>query len=78
MNYLFKILENVKNGATTLILAEKQVLDLFGISYRFNEVQLKRISKMLKECAFSAWNDSRLTTMSFDEWWTDRNKLNGS
>ena len=80
MNYLLKILENVKNKATTPELAEKQVLDLLGVSSRLNEQQLKRVSKMLENCASDAW-DAALDTYdkksySFDDWWKERNKVN--
>ena len=80
MNYLLKILENVKNGATTPELAEKQVLDLLGVSSRFNEQQLKRVAIMLNECASDAW-DAALDTYdhksySFDDWWKEHSKVN--
>lgn len=55
MNYLLKILENVKNGATAPELAEKQVLDLLGVmntkllvSFSAGETSAY-MAKMLKE-----------------------------
>lgn len=76
MNYLLKILENVKNGAITPELAEKQVLDLLGVSSRFNEQQLKRVAKMLENSALDAWMMAKRTNDSFDEYWNKRNKIN--
>lgn len=78
MNYLLKILENVKNGVTAPELAEKQVLDLLGFSSRFNDEQLKRVQQMLKSCAEDAYGagfgyafndkDGILTVEGFDVW----------
>lgn len=86
MNYLLKILENVKNGVTAPELAEKQVLDLLGFSSRFNDEQLKRVQQMLKSCAEDAYGagfgyafndkDGILTVEGFDVWWHNRNKVN--
>ena len=86
MNYLLKILENVKNGSTTPELAQKQVLDLLGVSSRFNDEQLKRVQQMLKSCAEDAYaagfsyafndEDGILTVEGFDAWWQNRNKVN--
>lgn len=86
MNYLLKILENVKNGVTAPELAEKQVLDLLGVRSRFNDEQLKRVQQMLKSCAEDAYRagfayvyndeDGMLTVEGFDVWWDNRNKVN--
>ena len=76
MELLDKILDNVRNGAVTNQLAKQQVLDLFGVSNRFNTEQIQRISKMLSDVSHSAFIQGGGTESEYKDWWNKRNKVN--
>ena len=76
MDYLARILENIRSGDVSVEKARHQIINLLGAGDTFNEKQIFRIQIMLDEISKESYIAAGGTELNWVEFYKKRNKIN--